>query len=64
MILAASGTPLDVGNQIQAIRSQLIGRGGGRGVVAFQTPTLQHNAAPPPADTVSLAWSNGALVQS
>jgi hypothetical protein len=65
MILAASGTPLNVHDQVQAIRAQLTGATKDKTVVALQTPLFQNKTVvPPPADIVSLAWSNGAPVQA
>ena len=63
MLLAASGTPLNVHDQIQAVRSQL---SGGSTKAAALTPILPMATAvlPPPADVVSLAWSNGIPVKT
>lgn len=69
MLLAASGTGLDLHGQIEIIRMQLLGSAKGRSIAkaAALTPatTFQSNAiiSPPPADVVSLAWSNGAPMQ-
>ena len=64
MLLAASGTPLNVHDQIQAVRMQLTGK---RNQVRVSTApaTFQNTTVlPPPADMVSLAWSNGVPVQA
>ena len=62
MLLAASGSPLNVHEQIQAIRLQLSGKSKGQNTkpAVLQMSTFQQvSAVPPPADQVSLAWSNG-----
>lgn len=57
MLLAASGSPLNVHDQIQAIRTQLAGKTANSTVL---TPTLPRvSTIPPPADMVSLAWNSG-----
>lgn len=68
MLLAASGTPLNVHDQIQAVRAQLSGYSKKMPVKpAALTPTTMPMTTallPPPADVVSLAWSNGVPIKA
>jgi hypothetical protein len=63
MLLAASGSPLNVQDQVQAVRAQLAGNKTRQ--TAKPTVLLPSSlTSPPPADMVTLAWSNGVPVQS
>ena len=59
MLLAASGTPLNMRDQIQAVRMQLAGNAKPLAKAAMPATFQNTTLLPPPADDVSLAWSNG-----
>ena len=65
MLLAAAGTPFNVHDQLQAIKTQLADHNKKDSVRALQSPMFHMSTAkPPPADIVSLAWANGVPVQA
>ena len=63
MLLAASGSPFDPHQQLALVTALLSNRKEGT-LNTTKVMSVQSKVVPPPADVVSLAWSNGLPVHS
>ena len=66
MLLAASGTPLNVHDQVQAVKAHLAGKKIAvlKPAMINSTQSFSATAMPPSVDVVSLAYSNGVPIQA
>ena len=64
MLLAASGSAFDPHQQMALVRSMFSGSKQNSTLNTTTIKSVQPKLVPPPADVVSLAWSNGVPVHT